>query len=299
MDSIWTIHIQLREDAVSAEPTPTHYPQCPYCNAEWSGKGYYVCGTFNNSGCHDTFPQSVLCKDRAAHAATKRELDAMRESRDEANERLAALNEWVGCHAGELAATKRELESAKDLHQQCLNSVTMICVTFPNAAEYVRQLEKQRDSAEGRVAELEELRAKVKKFEPYYLDYISSVSAAGLPSDGPCLACNGFGGHEEGCHGTTGLMTMTYELETLRTRVAELVGLLKSFKQIFRRQMVGDDPLGAKCVFCSYNGPGYWQPGTHSKSCPWHSVGGMDERRKKLSCLTLGQAMPVQKGGQS
>lgn len=264
MDSIWTIHIQLREDAVSAEPTPTHYPQCPYCNAEWSGKGYYVCGTFNNSGCHDTFPQSVLCKDRAAHAATK-----------------------------------RELESAKDLHQQCLNSVTMICVTFPNAAEYVRQLEKQRDSAEGRVAELEELRAKVKKFEPYYLDYISSVSAAGLPSDGPCLACNGFGGHEEGCHGTTGLMTMAYELETLRARVAELVGLLKSFKQIFRRQMVGDDPLGAKCVFCSYNGPGYWQPGTHSKSCPWHSVGGMDERRKKLSCLTLGQAMPVQKGGQS
>lgn len=53
------------------------------------------------------------------------------------------------------AATKRELESAKDLHQQCLNSVTMICVTFPNAAEYVRQLEKQRDSAEARVAELE------------------------------------------------------------------------------------------------------------------------------------------------
>lgn len=87
--------------------------------------------------------------------------------------------------------------------------------------------------------------------------------------------------------------------EKAEARVAELVGLLKSFKQIFRRQMVGDDPLGAKCVFCSYNGPGYWQPGTHSKSCPWHSVGGMDERRKKLSCLTLGQAMPAQKGGQS
>jgi hypothetical protein len=73
--------------------------------------------------------------------------------------------------------------------------------------------------------ELEEMRARVKKFEPYYLDYVSSVSAAGLPADGPCLACNGFGGHEEGCHGTTGLMTMAYELETLRARVRELGGL--------------------------------------------------------------------------
>ena len=73
--------------------------------------------------------------------------------------------------------------------------------------------------------ELEEMRARVKKFEPYYLDYVSSVSAAGLPADGPCLACNGFGGHEEGCHGTTGLMTMAYELETLRARVRELEGL--------------------------------------------------------------------------
>lgn len=72
---------------------------------------------------------------------------------------------------------------------------------------------------------LEEMRVKVKKFEPYYLDYISSVSAAGLPADGPCLACNGFGGHEEGCHGTTGLMAMAYELETLRSRVRELEGL--------------------------------------------------------------------------
>ena len=179
---------------MSAEPTPTHYPQCPYCNAEWSGKGYYVCGTFNNSGCHDTFPQSVLCKDRAAHAATKRELE----------ENLVVFRAWTKAFGTtQLTHALARLESAE---------------SRANKAD---------------------------------------------------------------------------------ARVAELVGLLKSFKQIFRRQMVGDDPLGAKCVFCSYNGPGYWQPGTHSKSCPWHSVGGMDERRKKLSCLTLGQAMPVQKGGQS
>lgn len=99
--------------------------KCPHCGAEllaeWEGKGYYVCGSFNNSGCHDTFPQSDLCKERADHAATKRELEEMRDSRDEANERLASLNEWVDCHAGELntakselAATKRKLSNAID-----------------------------------------------------------------------------------------------------------------------------------------------------------------------------------------
>jgi hypothetical protein len=31
--------------------------------------------------------------------------------------------------------------------------------------------------------------------------------------------------------------------------------------------------LAGPCVFCGYNGAGYWQAGTHSKDCPFHSVG--------------------------
>jgi len=37
--------------------------------------------------------------------------------------------------------------------------------------------------------------------------------------------------------------------------------------------------LDAPCVFCGYNGKGYWQVGTHSKKCPFNALGGMEERR--------------------
>jgi len=40
--------------------------------------------------------------------------------------------------------------------------------------------------------------------------------------------------------------------------------------------------LDAPCVFCGYNGPGYWQAGTHKPECPWHGVGGYDERAVML-----------------
>lgn len=36
--------------------------------------------------------------------------------------------------------------------------------------------------------------------------------------------------------------------------------------------------LNAPCIFCGYNGDGYYQSGTHSKDCPWHNVGGDSER---------------------
>jgi len=36
--------------------------------------------------------------------------------------------------------------------------------------------------------------------------------------------------------------------------------------------------LGAPCTFCKYNGPGFFQAGTHKKSCPWHHIGGYSER---------------------
>lgn len=40
--------------------------------------------------------------------------------------------------------------------------------------------------------------------------------------------------------------------------------------------------LNAPCVFCGYNGHGYFQVGTHSKSCPWHYIGGEADREAKL-----------------
>jgi len=40
--------------------------------------------------------------------------------------------------------------------------------------------------------------------------------------------------------------------------------------------------LAAPCLFCGYNGAGYWQRGTHHKRCPWHHVGGECERAEKL-----------------
>jgi hypothetical protein len=36
--------------------------------------------------------------------------------------------------------------------------------------------------------------------------------------------------------------------------------------------------LEAPCVFCGYNGQGYWQSGTHAAECPWARVGGEVER---------------------
>lgn len=34
------------------------------------------------------------------------------------------------------------------------------------------------------------------------------------------------------------------------------------------------DVLMAPCRWCAYNGPGYWQEGTHAASCPWRKIGG-------------------------
>ena len=41
--------------------------------------------------------------------------------------------------------------------------------------------------------------------------------------------------------------------------------------------MDGSD-LDAPCKWCGYNGPSYWQSGSHSKECPWHKVGGSSDR---------------------
>jgi len=42
----------------------------------------------------------------------------------------------------------------------------------------------------------------------------------------------------------------------------------------------------APCLFCSYNGHGYWQRGTHHKQCPWNAIGGEAERAENLPDLT-------------
>lgn len=43
-----------------------------------------------------------------------------------------------------------------------------------------------------------------------------------------------------------------------------------------------DELLDAPCAFCGYNGAGYWQAQTHPQECPWHAVGGGDERAAQL-----------------
>jgi len=39
--------------------------------------------------------------------------------------------------------------------------------------------------------------------------------------------------------------------------------------------------VDSPCIFCGYDGQGYWQPYTHRRRCPWHLTGGRDERVKK------------------
>lgn len=39
-----------------------------------------------------------------------------------------------------------------------------------------------------------------------------------------------------------------------------------------------DALLDAPCVFCGYNGAGYWQAGTHAPGCRWRNVGGYEDR---------------------
>lgn len=43
-----------------------------------------------------------------------------------------------------------------------------------------------------------------------------------------------------------------------------------------------DDILENPCLFCGYNGGGYWMIETHDKRCPWHHVGGIKERKETI-----------------
>ena len=59
----------------------------------------------------------------------------------------------------------------------------------------------------------------------------------------------------------------------------------EALREAAERLGVGDSNglLAAPCLWCGYNGEGYYQAGTHSQSCPWHTIGGCDERLDRLA----------------
>lgn len=38
----------------------------------------------------------------------------------------------------------------------------------------------------------------------------------------------------------------------------------------------------APCFFCRYNGPNFFQKGTHEEFCPWHHIGSLSDRLDAL-----------------
>ena len=45
------------------------------------------------------------------------------------------------------------------------------------------------------------------------------------------------------------------------------------------------DILEAPCLFCGYNGKGYWQTETHDRACPWYKVGGYEQREYQFRAI--------------
>jgi hypothetical protein len=50
--------------------------------------------------------------------------------------------------------------------------------------------------------------------------------------------------------------------------------------------------LDAPCLFCAYDGQGYYQSGTHSTDCPWHVVGGSRAREVALPAVLTAALAP-------
>ena len=40
--------------------------------------------------------------------------------------------------------------------------------------------------------------------------------------------------------------------------------------------------FSSPCIFCNYNGEGYWQTKTHNKDCPCFDVGSLEDRELLL-----------------
>ncbi len=52
----------------------------------------------------------------------------------------------------------------------------------------------------------------------------------------------------------------------------------------------------APCIFCGYNGAGYYQKHTHGKHCPYYEIGGNEERKDALPDIIkrhYNKAVPV------
>lgn len=45
--------------------------------------------------------------------------------------------------------------------------------------------------------------------------------------------------------------------------------------------------LNGPCIFCGYNGQGYFKEMTHAQDCPWYEIGGSDERVEHFMCTLL------------
>ena len=59
----------------------------------------------------------------------------------------------------------------------------------------------------------------------------------------------------------------------------------EALREAAERLGVGDSNglLAAPCLWCGYNGEGYYQAGTHGQLCPWNTIGGCDERLDRLA----------------
>ena len=51
--------------------------------------------------------------------------------------------------------------------------------------------------------------------------------------------------------------------------------------------------LNAPCMFCGYNGPLYWQAGSHEHDCPFLKVGGGLERQEILPTIISQQYQEI------
>lgn len=56
---------------------------------------------------------------------------------------------------------------------------------------------------------------------------------------------------------------------------------------------MSDPLLEAPCHWCGYNGPNYWQAGTHHEGCPVRGIGGMVEREHWLSASKATRTTPA------
>ena len=79
------------------------------------------------------------------------------------------------------------------------------------------------------------------------------------------------------------------EMKYPKTIIDETTGLevpselYKAYQDGIREGLARHEyPLDSPCIFCGYNGKGYWQIGTHLKDCPFYSIGGGADREAKI-----------------